>query len=101
VQLGALLDKLQKLKVNWYRLNILNSFIKQIFLLGCTVLGFAGSADKVEWLKELGFDHAFNYKTVNLDETLAKFAPKGVDCYFDNVIQFNSRRYQSLIINYN
>ena len=31
---------------------------------GCKVIGYAGSDDKVEWLKELGFDHAFNYKKV-------------------------------------
>jgi prostaglandin reductase 1 len=49
------------------------------------VIGFAGSDDKVEWLKELGFDHAFNYKTVDVDEALKNAAPQGVDCYFDNV----------------
>jgi NADPH-dependent curcumin reductase CurA len=31
-------------------------------LKGATVLGIAGSDDKVEWLKELGFDDALNYK---------------------------------------
>ena len=54
---------------------------------GCTVIGFAGEEDKVKWLKELGFDHAFNYKKVNVFDTLQKVAPKGVDCYFDNVNQ--------------
>jgi NADPH-dependent curcumin reductase CurA len=29
---------------------------------GATVLGIAGSDDKVEWLKELGCDYALNYK---------------------------------------
>ena len=29
-----------------------------------TVIGYAGSDDKVKWLKELGFDYAFNYKKV-------------------------------------
>merc|ERR1719219_2838549 len=52
---------------------------------GCKVIGYAGSDDKVEWLKELGFDHAFNYKKVTVTESLAKAAPNGVDCYFDNV----------------
>ena len=32
---------------------------------GCTVIGYAGSDEKVAWLKELGFDHAFNYKKVS------------------------------------
>jgi len=63
------------------------SIVGQIAKLkGLTVIGFAGEDDKVEWLKkDLGFDHAFNYKKVNLHETLQKYAPKGVDCYFDNV----------------
>ncbi|XP_047995392.1 prostaglandin reductase 1-like [Leguminivora glycinivorella] len=53
---------------------------------GCTVIGFAGSDDKVEWLeKELGFDKAFNYKTTDVLTALKEAAPKGVDCYFDNV----------------
>ncbi|XP_049869300.1 prostaglandin reductase 1-like [Pectinophora gossypiella] len=53
---------------------------------GCKVIGFAGSDAKVQWLeKELGFDKAFNYKTVDVNKALKEAAPKGVDCYFDNV----------------
>lgn len=53
---------------------------------GCTVIGFAGSDDKVEWLeKDLGFDKALNYKTVDIATALKEAAPNGVDCYFDNV----------------
>merc|ERR1719331_766735 len=52
---------------------------------GCRVIGFAGTDEKCEWLKSIGFDHAFNYKKVGVAESLAKAAPKGVDCYFDNV----------------
>ncbi|XP_065835940.1 prostaglandin reductase 1-like [Oscarella lobularis] len=52
---------------------------------GCRVIGYAGSDKKVEMLKSLGFDEAFNYKTVDLDESLSKAAPKGVNIYFDNV----------------
>jgi hypothetical protein len=49
---------------------------------GCRVLGSAGSDEKVAWLRdELGFDHAFNYKTASLQEELAD----GIDVYFDNV----------------
>lgn len=35
--------------------------------------------------KELGFDHAANYKAVDLAAFLEESAPAGVDCYFDNV----------------
>ncbi|XP_050315135.1 prostaglandin reductase 1-like [Anthonomus grandis grandis] len=53
---------------------------------GCTVVGIAGSDQKGKWLtEELGFDSFINYKTDNVEEALKKAAPKGVDCYFDNV----------------
>merc|ERR1719244_429030 len=52
---------------------------------GCTVIGFAGTDDKCEWLRELGFDYAFNYKKTGVAESLKEAAPNGVDCYFDNV----------------
>ncbi|NXS90543.1 PTGR1 reductase, partial [Jacana jacana] len=53
---------------------------------GCRVVGCASSDDKVVYLKELGFDEAFNYRTVtSLDEVLRKASPDGYDCFFDNV----------------
>ncbi|XP_041978488.1 prostaglandin reductase 1-like [Aricia agestis] len=53
---------------------------------GCRVIGFAGSDDKVAYLeKELDFDKAINYKTADINAALKAAAPKGVDCYFDNV----------------
>ncbi|XP_053158874.1 prostaglandin reductase 1 [Hemicordylus capensis] len=53
---------------------------------GCKVVGCAGSEEKVAYLKELGFDEVFNYKTVkSLKEALQKASPDGYDCYFDNV----------------
>ncbi|XP_034532147.1 prostaglandin reductase 1-like [Notolabrus celidotus] len=53
---------------------------------GCKVVGSAGSDAKVAFLKELGFDDAFNYKTVgSLEEALKKASPEGYDCFFENV----------------
>nr|CAI5870066.1 unnamed protein product [Callosobruchus analis] len=50
------------------------------------VIGIAGSDEKGKWLvNELGFDHFINYKTQDIETELKKLAPKGVDCYFDNV----------------
>eukprot|EP00795_Rhopilema_esculentum_P000393 gene393-10059_t len=53
---------------------------------GCRTIGFAGTDKKVEYLKSIGFDEAYNYKTLtSLEETLKAACPKGIDCFFDNV----------------
>jgi len=53
---------------------------------GCTVIGSAGSDEKVaELINEFGFDHAFNYKTADPLTELRKAAPDGIDVYFENV----------------
>ncbi|XP_018028153.1 prostaglandin reductase 1 isoform X1 [Hyalella azteca] len=52
---------------------------------GCKVIAFAGSADKVSWLRELGADVAANYKTDDVAQVIRDAAPNGVNCYFDNV----------------
>lgn len=53
---------------------------------GCIVIGIVGSDDKCERIKrKLGFDYAINYKSESVADMLKKYAPNGVDCYFDNV----------------
>jgi len=54
-------------------------------LKGLTVYGSAGTDEKVKWLKEIGFDGAFNYNTSSLDKELSQVAPEGINVYFDNV----------------
>jgi NADPH-dependent curcumin reductase CurA len=56
-------------------------------LKGCRVVGSAGSADKVHWLREsAGIDAAFDYKTVDsLTAELGEHCPHGIDVYFENV----------------
>jgi NADPH-dependent curcumin reductase CurA len=49
------------------------------------VIGSAGSAAKVERVKELGFDAAFDYHDGPIRESLRAAAPDGIDVYFDNV----------------
>jgi NADPH-dependent curcumin reductase CurA len=51
-------------------------------LEGCRVIGSAGSAEKVAWLEELGFDKAFDYKETPPREALRD---EKIDVYFDNV----------------
>lgn len=54
---------------------------------GSRVVGIAGADDKIAYLTaELGFDGAFNYKTVSdYYKKLKELCPKGIDVYFDNV----------------
>jgi len=55
-------------------------------LRGCHVIGSAGSAEKVQFLREeCGFDIAFNYNVGPVLEQLNLAAPDGIDVYFDNV----------------
>lgn len=52
---------------------------------GLTVIGSAGSQEKLDYISSLGFDAVFNYKTENPLEALKRLAPKGIDIYWDNV----------------
>lgn len=52
---------------------------------GCRVVGLTGSAEKVAYLKELGFTEAIDYKTGDLAQKVRQACPDGVDMYFDNV----------------
>jgi NADPH-dependent curcumin reductase CurA len=55
-------------------------------LKGHTVIGSAGSAEKVAHLvDDLGFDRAFNYNDGPVAKQLRAAAPDGIDVYFDNV----------------
>ncbi|CAN6806126.1 unnamed protein product [Brassica oleracea] len=56
-------------------------------MMGCYVVGSAGSTEKVDLLKnKFGFDDAFNYKDEgDLSAALKRCFPKGIDIYFENV----------------
>jgi NADPH-dependent curcumin reductase CurA len=49
------------------------------------VVGSAGTAEKVAWLRSIGFDAAFDYHSGPVAELLATAAPDGIDVFFDNV----------------
>jgi len=54
-------------------------------ILGCRVVGIAGSAHKCAWLRdEIGVDTAIDYKQQSVGAELARL-DTGVDVYFDNV----------------
>ncbi|XP_043468153.1 prostaglandin reductase 1-like [Leptopilina heterotoma] len=55
-------------------------------IIGLKVIGITGTVEKCQWLKnDLKIDHVINYKTEDVSVALKKFAPDGVDCYFDNI----------------
>ncbi|KAG5727882.1 Zinc-type alcohol dehydrogenase-like protein PB24D3.08c, partial [Termitomyces sp. T112] len=60
------------------------SFVIQLAKLdGLKVIASAGSDEKVAFMKSIGADVAFNYKTMKTAEVLEKEGP--VDVYWDNV----------------
>ncbi len=76
-------------------------------ILGLTVIGIAGSDEKVDLLKtEFGFDHGINYKTTeDMKRAIQKAAPNGVDIYFDNVggpisdaVLFSINRFARMVV---
>ena len=48
---------------------------------GLKVIGSAGSDEKVEFMKEIGADVAFNYKTISTNEILEKEGPIDVSVH--------------------
>jgi NADPH-dependent curcumin reductase CurA len=49
------------------------------------LIGSAGSPEKVAWLRELGFDAAFDYHAGPVAALLTEAAPDGIDVFYDNV----------------
>jgi NADPH-dependent curcumin reductase CurA len=55
-------------------------------LKACRAVGIAGGKAKCDYVvNELGFDACIDYKGGKLNDDLKAAAPKGVDCYFENV----------------
>jgi len=56
-------------------------------LMGCHVVGLAGTDEKINTLKsKFGYNAGINYKsTANLEAAIKEACPNGVDIYFDNV----------------
>jgi NADPH-dependent curcumin reductase len=56
-------------------------------IMGCRVVGSAGTEAKVAWLEdELHLDAAFNHRTVgSIDAAIARHCPEGIDIDFENV----------------
>ena len=53
------------------------------FLFRMNVIASAGTSEKVEYMRSLGADVPFNYKTESITSVLAQHGP--IDVYWDNV----------------
>lgn len=61
-------------------------FVGQIAKIeGLRVIGSVGSDDKLDFIRENGFDDGFNYKKEKTFEALKRLAPDGIDIYYENV----------------
>jgi NADPH:quinone reductase len=60
--------------------------------LGAKVITTAGSAEKVQVCREFGADLALNYKTADVDAEIKKFAPKGVNVWWETLREPNFER---------
>ncbi|MCB2049999.1 MAG: NADP-dependent oxidoreductase [Novosphingobium sp.] len=55
-------------------------------LRGARVLATCSSEQKARWLRDkVGVDATMDYRQEQLDDFIAREAPEGLDCYFDNV----------------
>ncbi len=59
--------------------------------LGARVAVTSGRDEKAEWCRQLGADVVINYKTEDVAGALRKFAPEGVNVYFDTTRQSDLR----------
>ena len=57
--------------------------------LNARVITTAGSDEKVAACRELGADHAINYKTENVAERIREFAPEGVNVWWETLREPN------------
>jgi NADPH2:quinone reductase len=69
-----------------------SSVIQISKILGARVITTAGSDEKVEACRKLGADLAINYKTENVDEAVKRFAPEGVQVWWETLRDPNFER---------
>ena len=53
--------------------------------IGATVVTTAGSQAKAERCRELGADHVIEYRSTDVPQALAKFAPDGIDVFWETL----------------
>lgn len=62
------------------------ALVQMALKIGCEVFGTCGSAEKIEYLKEMGVHHPINYKTQDFFEIIKKeVGDYGLDAVFDAI----------------
>ncbi|HLX71680.1 MAG TPA: NADPH:quinone reductase [Verrucomicrobiae bacterium] len=62
-----------------------SSVVQMARIIGARVITTAGSDAKVAKAKELGADFVINYKTENVPEAIKRFAPNGVNVWWETL----------------
>jgi NADPH2:quinone reductase len=62
-----------------------SSVVQMAKAIGAKVITTAGSAEKVKAAREFGADVALNYKTEDVDAAIRKFAPNGVNVWWETL----------------
>ncbi len=60
--------------------------------IGARVMTTAGSDEKVQICRQLGANKVINYKTGDVDDALRKFAPNGVDVWWETLREHDLKR---------
>ncbi|HUT09036.1 MAG TPA: NADPH:quinone reductase [Thermoguttaceae bacterium] len=60
--------------------------------IGARVAASAGTDEKAKICRELGATAGINYKASNVDDAIRRFAPEGVDVWFETVHQHDLKR---------
>ena len=62
-----------------------SSVVQMAKIMGARVITTAGSDEKVAKARELGADRVVNYKTGNVSDEIKKFAPNGVNVWWETL----------------
>lgn len=66
-----------------------SSIVQMAHAVGARVITTAGSAEKAEAARQIGADEVVTYKTEDVDEALRRFAPEGVDIWWETLREPN------------
>lgn len=69
--------------------NVGSALIQLSKAIGSKVIATAGSQEKMDWCRSLGADLAINYKMDDIEKEVLKFAPEGVNVYWDTTQEPN------------